>query len=42
MHINSTDIPLLGEINRIAKKMIILTREIKLQSSKEAAKKSAQ
>lgn len=33
-----TDIPLLGTANRIAKKMIILIRESKLQSSKEAAK----
>jgi hypothetical protein len=33
-----TGIPLLGTANRIAKKMIILIRETKLQSSKEAAK----
>jgi hypothetical protein len=31
-------IPLLGTANRIAKKMIILIRETKLQSSKEAGK----
>jgi hypothetical protein len=31
-------IPLLGTANRIAKKMTILIRETKLQSSKEAAK----